>query len=192
MRLLCSVHNDDAPLFSAFAIQEHKPLVLTVYDSFVQPERGHAACDWQTRRDEDKRAMETLGAGIRFGGIPDNLNSTAASPRIVELFGRFCEDAEHAGDPISEVWLPLSEPGGHDQHNLVGDLGGKVFAGARIHRYTTYSRTKGRTRIGNEYKPTGVMVRKKLQAMAMYKTQLEIDALGCWPWFLDLREYYTA
>lgn len=190
MKLLCGPHNDDAVLFAAFAIQEHKPLVLTVYDSFVQPERGHFTCDWMTRREEDRRAMEILETDIRFGAIPDTLDSVAASPRTFELLGRFQEDAEHAGDSIDEVWLPLSEPGGHDQHNLVGDIGSKVFVGARIHRYTTYARAKGRTRIGSEYKPTGAMVRKKLQAMAMYKTQLEIDALGCWPWFLDLHEYY--
>ena len=89
----------------------------------------------------------------------------------------------------SEVWLPAVEKDGHEQHNLVGEIGAEVFKGATIHRYLTYTRTRGKSTNGIEVKPTGVELLKKLQALACYKTQIEIDALGCWPHFMSMSEF---
>jgi LmbE family N-acetylglucosaminyl deacetylase len=180
LKLLVSPHQDDAVLFAAYTLQREKPLVLTVYDSFIQVERGHKECTAIARRCEDLEAMNVLGCQVQFGGVPDTMGAEAAQ-RINTLLDEF--------EP-EEVWLPAVEIGGHEHHNLVGLIGGRMFSmRARIHRYLTYTRTGGKSTGGTEVQPTGAMVRRKLLALACYKTQLEIDALGCWPHFMDLREF---
>ena len=83
MKLFVSPHNDDAALFGSFRIQEQKPLVLTVYDSHVQPSRGHSSCDAATRRKEDLEAMNILGVGLALAGVPDTEPTLTARPRIL-------------------------------------------------------------------------------------------------------------
>lgn len=179
MKLFISPHNDDACLFGAFTLQREKPVVLTVYDSYVQVSRGHAQCDWETRRNEDIAAVrDVLGCPIQFAGLRDN-----------ELIQGAVLVALSKWSAATEVWLPAVEKNGHDQHNLVGEIGLQVFEHATVNRYLTYTRTGGKSTNGIEAKPTGAMVLKKLRALACYKTQIEIDALGCWPHFTDLREF---
>lgn len=121
--------------------------------------------------------MSLLGCAYSFGYVRDD----AADRNLVEL-------VLSKWRRVTDVWLPAVEEGGHEQHNLVGEIGEKVFRGAKIHRYLTYTQT-GKSTVGREVVPSGAMVRMKLLALACYKTQLEIDALGCWPHFMDLREY---
>jgi len=181
VKLFVSPHNDDAPLWGSFTLQCERPLVLTVFDSHIQPARGHTRCDAETRRQEDREAMTFLGCAIEFSGVPDNEPDASIQHRV---------RAALSGWNPSEVWLPAVETGGHDQHNLVGAVGLEIFSGTRIHRYLTYTRTGGKSTNGREIKPTGAMVLKKLQALTCYRTQLEIDALGCWPHFIrDQNEY---
>lgn len=203
MKLFVSPHSDDSVLFGAFTLQREKPTVLTVYDSYVQVARGNAACDAATRRAEDTAAVAgVLGCEITFDGLRDDLLEQihADPPRpdwklLITAEQRYeykegcVRGALEMFQGAEEVWLPAVEKNGHEQHNLVGEVGGAVFKGAKIHRYLTYTRTGGKSIHGTEVKPTGAMVRKKLQALACYKTQIEIDALGCWPWFCDLREF---
>ena len=181
MRLFVSPHNDDAPLWGSFTLQREGPLVLTVFDSHIQPERGHARCDAATRRQEDVEAVTLLGCRIAFSGVPDNEPGASIRERTHAALRHWTPE---------EVWLPAVEEGGHEQHNLVGEIGLEVFKGAKIHSYLTYTRTRGKSTNGREVKPTGTMVLKKLQALACYRTQIEIDALGCWPHFIgDQSEY---
>jgi LmbE family N-acetylglucosaminyl deacetylase len=180
MKLFVSPHNDDAALFASFTLQRERPLVLTVFDSHVQVSRGHYACDAATRRKEDAAAMEILGCGIAFSGVSDEEPELTIKERVRGALSHWTP---------SEVWIPAVEDGGHLQHNLVGEIGSDVFAGSKIHRYLTYTRTHGKSTNGREVKPTGAMMMKKLQALACYRTQIEIDALGCWPHFMDLREF---
>jgi hypothetical protein len=173
MKLFISAHNDDAPLWGSFTLQRETPMVLTVFDSHIQPARGHAQCDAATRRKEDLEAM--------FSGVPDNEPHASIRERI--------HAALRPWTP-TEVWLPAVEDGGHEHHNLVGEIGLEVLKGAKIHRYLSYTRTRGKSTNGREVTPTGAMVLKKLQALACYRTQIEIDALGCWPHFIrDQNEY---
>jgi LmbE family N-acetylglucosaminyl deacetylase len=181
VKLFVSPHNDDAPLWGSFTLQRETPLVLTVFDSHLQPARGYPKCDVATRRKEDVDAMTLLGCKIEFSGVSDNEPQASI---------RECVYAALRLWTPTEVWLPAIEDGGHDQHNLVGEIGLDVFKGAKIHRYLSYTRTRGKSTNGRPVTPTGVMVLKKLQAMACYRTQLEIDALGCWPHFIrDQNEY---
>lgn len=180
MKLFLSPHNDDACLFAAFALQCERPLVLAVFDSHIQVSRGHANCDAARRRKEDLEAITMLGCGVAFGGVRDDEPAHSIRTRVHSALSHWSP---------SEVWLPEVEEGAHEQHNLVGEIGLEVFKGATIHRYLTYTRTHGKSTNGREVKPTGAMVLKKLQALACYRTQIEADALGCWPHFLDLREF---
>ena len=73
----------------------------------------------------------------------------------------------------------------------MGELGGLVYTNARIHRYLTYQRKpkSGKSVDGTEVKPNGIMLYRKMQALLCYRSQIIIDALGCWPHFMDLREF---
>lgn len=166
-------------LWGAFTLQRERPVVLTVYDSVIQQQRGHAACDLVTRRNEDIEAVRgVMGCEIQFSALRD---TTLIAGAVLVALSKWA----HA----TEVWLPAVEKNGHDQHNLVGEIGTEVFKDAKIHRYLSYTRTHGKSTNGAEVKPTGAMVLNKLRALACYRTQIEIDALGCWPHFMDLREF---
>jgi LmbE family N-acetylglucosaminyl deacetylase len=178
--LFVSPHNDDAVLFGSFRIQEKRPLVLTVFDSHLQVQRGHPECSAVARRREDIEAINLLGCNIAFSGISDALPIADQRPLV--------DRALRHWNP-AEVWLPAVEDGGHEQHNLVGEVGLQVFQYAKVHRYLTYRRGVGRSTNGRPVMPTGKMVMAKLQALACYRTQIEIDRLGCWPHFLRLDEF---
>jgi len=62
--------------------------------------------------------------------------------------------------------------------------------GVAVWEYFTYTRTNGKSKYGEPVKMDGKSVATKLKAMLCYKTQIEIDALGCWPHFArGLEEY---
>ena len=82
MKLFVSPHNDDAPLWGSFTLQRETPLVLTVFDSHIQPERGHLQCDAATRRKEDVDAMTVLGCKVEFSGVPDNEPQASIRERV--------------------------------------------------------------------------------------------------------------
>lgn len=184
MKLFVSPHNDDAVLFGAFTLQREKPLVLTVFDSFVQQRRGHEECSAITRKAEDHEAIRgILGCDIQFAGVPDDAPHGECERRVRWALRKFAP---------TELWLPAVEADGHEQHNLVGELGGIVYMGVKIHRYLTYT-TKGKSTCGENVPWTGTMLRNKLKALACYKTQIEIDALGCSEHFIrDQNEYVVA
>lgn len=186
MKLFVSPHNDDAVLFGAFSLMRYRPVAMTVLDSYVQPKRGHAACSASLRRAEDCAAISgVLNLSMLFGGVPDDLASPEMEQRVREVFRDL--------GPVESVWLPAVEESGHDHHNLIGRIGLEVFSGAEICRYLTYTRNGGKSTGGAPVPCSGTMARKKLQALACYQTQIEIDALGCWPHFLgDQTEYLAA
>lgn len=177
MNLFLSPHNDDAVLFGAFTIQREKPLVITVFDSYLQGLRGYYNCI--DRRDEDINAMRIIEAPLTFFGFSD-----AMKPED-EIRKAFREYA-HA----EMVWAPAIEEGGHAQHNLIGRLAGEIFP--RVTYYTTYTNA-GKSRGSIEVIPeSGEHIRRKLKALACYESQIDIEALGCRPHFMnDLREYYV-
>jgi hypothetical protein len=60
----------------------------------------------------------------------------------------------------------------------------------RLRRYTTYTRTGGRTRTSTAYPvPSPDALVAKHRALACYRSQMQPET-GCQPWFLsDLNEY---
>lgn len=190
-KLFLSPHNDDEVLFGAFTIQREAPDVAVVFDSHLQPERGHGECRWDTRRRESNAGVRCLRDfeyvspfEVFFLGLSDREAWT-----VGELVTIMSQKFVARKVEYSEVWAPGEETRGHEHHNLVAAAALLVFPNAKIHRYLTYTRTSGKSTHGIEVKPKGIEVRRKLEAMACYKTQLENDALGCWPHFMDLREF---
>jgi len=177
-----SPHNDDAVLFGAFTLMRDRPVVMTVLDSYVQRKRGFADCSAQQRRAEDLLAITgVLNRSLFFGGVPDDLPLEDMADQVRQVFREV--------GPVQEVWLPLWEDGGHDHHNLMATVGRQEFPVPQIHWYLTYTKA-GKSTGGVAMPCSGQMVRKKLEALACYKSQLDIDALGCYPHFLrDQQEY---
>lgn len=182
MRLFVSPHNDDAVLFGAFTLQRERPQVLTVFDSFVQVERGFLNCTAQARRAEDLRAITVLDCAFHSGYVPDSLSGEKAGSAVRGMLESWAER-------VTEVWLPAVEVNGHEQHNLVGQIGLDVFSKANRHCYLTYT-AAGKSVNGTPVPCTADMIWRKLIALACYRTQLEVHELGCWPHFLrDQTEY---
>lgn len=178
-KLFLSPHNDDAVLFGAFTIQRERPLVMTVFDSQVQANRGHRVTATQ-RRAEDEAAMQILGQQVSFCGFSD---ARLVEQELEEYFRFFSH--------LDEVYAPAVEEGGHPHHNLIGAIAARIWPG-RVLPYLTYT-SSGKSRSAKEVHPaSGEHVRRKLHALACYESQIDIEALGCRPHFLnDLHEYYA-
>lgn len=180
--LLLSPHNDDETLFAAFTILRHRPTVVTCFQSFVQEQRGGPT--WQTREAETVRAVSCLGADrpIQLLVRDDKPDETMLRSLLTHI-----RDA----DRWDIVFAPAVEEGGHDQHNLVGELAVEIFGGFRVMLYLTYVRGSGKTRSDCEapYEPGWPSA--KLRAMAEYESQIELGNTSTW--FIDetLREWYA-
>lgn len=186
MKLLISPHTDDETLFSAFTIQREKPQVVIVYDSYIQVQRGHAAAGRTVRRNESIAACKELGvAEPIFLGFDDSADhSLDIEKRMMQAFRSF--------ENVEAVWCPASEWDGHQQHNIVASICDLVFMDCIEAKYLTYTRSKGKSTSSTLVKPDTSWIIPKLKALACYKTQIEIVALGCWPHFLrDQNEYYV-
>lgn len=176
MKLFLSPHNDDETLFGAFTIMREKPLVVVVFDSYIQVARGAEWCDWKTRRQETARAMIALGQFSHYAldrdELPDDrlIESAQEMDYREELEGvmrlplRFCglrDDCLWTGNDtfkaicetvgpehLSGVIAPADEPNGHAHHNLVAVAAASLAGNLEIPlvKYTTYTRTGGKTR----------------------------------------------
>lgn len=177
MKLFVSPHNDDETIFGAFTILRERPLVVVVFDSFIQPARGIPGTTAAERRAETAAACQILGVECQFIGYRDDQPPHADAIRgRLELFG------------VAEVWAPCTEMDGHEHHNLVaraclGLPGAKDF-------YLTYTK-RGKSTNGRKvpYEPHWIGL--KLRALAEYKSQFQ-PATGCAPHFIgrSLEEYY--
>lgn len=186
MKLFLSPHNDDETLFGSFTVMRERPEVMVVFDSYLQVSRGSIQCHWASRQLETLAALRELTAG-------------EACPPVTELFARLRDDQNYRHEEIAErilslvpeaeqVWAPLWEQDGHAQHNAVA-LAASIAYPGKVTSYLTYTRNGGKSTNGRKVSCNGAMLLRKLKAMACYKTQIEIDALGCWPHFMDLNEY---
>lgn len=182
MKLFISPHTDDEALFGSFTLLREKPIIAIVFDGYVQEKRG-ARVNADQRRAETLAAMQIFGLShhVRFLEFRDDdpTVTAAAIRRRIESMN------------ASEIYAPAIEPGGHHQHNLVG----QACEGLPVaHRYLTY--TPAGKSISAQEVPIcdGSWIGLKLRALACYESQHALDPrLGCWPHFLrDQREYYAA
>ena len=178
--LLLSPHNDDEVLFASFLILKYQPDVLVCYAGHCQD--GVTALE---REEETKRALWRLGhtGTMTQSEIPDTSNHQADLRKVLVAFNE-------KNGPYDAVFAPAVELGGHLQHNTVGDLADEIWPG-QVVNYTTYVRGEGRTISETEVKPERGWISRKLQAMAVYRSQIERPEIEYW--FLDstLREYIT-
>lgn len=185
MKLLISPHNDDEVLFTSFTILREMPLVVIVYDGYIQGKRGlNVTAD--RRRKETLAAMKILGANVEFLGFPDD-NPLISSVAINHALQKY-------GSKLETIYYPAFEFNGHVQHNLVSQAGLQGLGGSEIHvQYMTYT-TQGKSRsdhlVSVEHSS---WISKKLRALACYESQFSLDPhMGCWQHFLRDQNEYTA
>ncbi len=178
MKLFISPHNDDEVLFGAFTLMVEKPVVVIVYDSYVQAERGIKGCSWAQRRMETIAACGSLGippSNICFLALPDNqvaqIESIAVKLRFIAV-----EASEVSKSEITTVYAPANySPKGNQHHNKVSLACNKAFSPEQLRFYHTYTAegkvTKGRRVPIPENMPA---VSMKLAALLEYESQLEL------------------
>lgn len=177
MKLLISAHNDDETLFAAFTILREKPLVVVVFDSYVQPARGIPGTTADARRAETRAACNVLGVECEFIGFRDD------QPPSLEALRSQIQSLE-----AGRIWAPAFEASGHDHHNLVADACKGLPV---VDRYLTYTRLHGKS-IGPKKVPIErpQWIGLKLKALSCYESQFQ-EATGCAPHFLrGTEEYY--
>jgi len=177
--ILIQPHDDDAVLFACWTLLRHKPLVVTVFDSYVQPGRGIPNTTWQDRARETDVACEILGvrnARLNFRDDDETVNPVQIFARAINLLPRAVQKSD-------TIYVPLPEPDGHPQHNLVG------IAFGRIPKYYLTYTTRGKSTNATEVPFEPEWVALKLRALAEFKSQFQ-PATGCVEHFLrGLREY---
>lgn len=173
-----SPHHDDETLFGAYLLLEHDPHVIIVL--------GHA--DLQGKRglpiSPVERTAETVAAcgelgvtRLSFWPQPDS----APDWEAIEAMMRDLPAPDR-------VFCPAIEPGGHEDHNMVGELASKVFGIDRCVFYLTYVRGQGRSSWGHENPPEPEWIVLKHRALACYQSQIAEPSTR--PWFLDtIREW---
>lgn len=155
-------HNDDESLFGAFTLMREKPLVVVVTDSYIQPNRGDAGCDAETRRQETIDAMALAGCPVVFLGIKDTELTEAL---LIERLKSFCPD---------KVYAPAVQ-GGNVQHDIVGRVAKQLF-GKRCEFYTTYTQMDLYTTGKKEVVPTQKEMELKDLMLSCYTSQLTLPS----------------
>ncbi len=167
--LFLSPHNDDETLFASYILQRYKPAVVV--------------CLWGTTQGASigsRRSAETEAA-LRVLGCNDfrQWRFSDTNPDWQAIEQNLC-----ALDDVERVFAPYFIQGGHDHHNELSRIAGRVF-GNCVSWYGTYRRGEGRFRDGLlESTPDDPSwVSRKFRAMACYTTQIEIANTR--PWFSD-------
>ena len=175
-------HNDDETLFLAFTLcREAADIqVVVIFDGYVQAARGEPVT-WQQRREETAAALKELGVVKPpvFAGFSDQTPDWGG-------IRKFLLDLSHEhAFPI--VYAPLEEPNGHYQHNMVRRAALGYFDYVQSYTtYTTASKSVGSTPVI----PEPDWVRRKLRALACYRSQIEVA--NCREHFMrGLHEYYA-
>lgn len=184
MKVFISPHNDDETLFGAFTLLRERPVVVIVYDSYVQTKRGITGCGWAERRAETWNALGELGLDDALHlGMGDDLEyrPDQIRSRLGEVLGGLHR--------VESAWAPAPEANGHVQHNLVGIACQGL---PDLTRYLTYTAAGKSTSDKPVTMGGSRWIAAKLRALACYRSQMSLDPrLGCWPHFLrDQTEYY--
>ncbi len=180
--LLLQPHSDDCALFACFSAIRYRPHVVTVLQSALQASRGTGITNEQ-RLEEDDCAFSEIGV------THEALEAWDADPdwEYVEAMLKVIDDDEGG---FERVIAPAVLPGGHDQHNRVGQIALDVFGARVTHRYLTY--VNGRDRVQGvpvEYEP-GWVATKHL-ALACYRSQIAEPSTSH-HFLAPLYEWYAA
>lgn len=177
--LFLAPHNDDETLFGAYTLLAAKPTVVVCLWGTTQGIHG------DVRVRETKEAMKVLDIeDVRHLYVPDDRRSQDLALWLRQGMLRISAERE-----FSTVFAPMIEDGGHEQHNLVGELALEIFD--HVIPYATYRRGHGRTKTSIEVGCRPEWPARKLAAMACYKSQIRLESTR--PWFFDVdaqREWY--
>jgi len=152
LKLFLSPHNDDESLFGAYTLMREKPLVVVVYDSYVQ--------DWVTteeRREETAKAMAVISRPYSFIGLNDK---TATRDDTYGALSEFTPDV---------VYAPT---GSHKHHTWLGEIARELW-GDKVILYTTYETSPDLVIGSVEIKPTDDEIATKNAMLDCYVSQLE-------------------
>jgi LmbE family N-acetylglucosaminyl deacetylase len=161
--LLISPHDDDQALFAAFTCLRHKPTVVIVTDSYIQPQRGEVGCDVETRATETLNACKILGCPVvRLGIRDDTVDEWTVLDKLVKF------------QNFDRIYGPAIQ-GGSPHHDIVGSACMKVF-GPYLKQYTTYTKTQLWTPGNTEVIPTEEELDLKRKALACYTSQVNLSS----------------
>lgn len=158
--LFIEPHQDDAILFGAFTLMREKPLVLSLTDSFIQPNRGEKGCSAAERRQETIEACKLLGCPVVFAGLRDDSLDKCQIEGVLSRFHGF-----------DKVYAPAIQ-GGNAQHDLIGECVKKWRPD--VIQYTTYTKTELYTEGDIEITPSKIEQELKLKALGCYPSQLNL------------------
>ena len=167
--VLFAPHQDDEALFCAYTIMREKPLVISVTDSWIQPNRGDVGCDAETRWAETKKAMEILGAPCIRLGIKD-------FELDYQFLGSFLMKSLSGFDT---VYCPAIQEG-NPQHDIISRACQAVF-GSKCKLYSTYAKGEWFSKGDIEIVPTEEEFELKKKALLEYRSQLNLAS--CAPHF---------
>lgn len=168
--LLLAPHADDETLFASYLAQRYGATVVVVYD--------------EGRENELSQATTWLGCPYVQLHAPKGASEEATEEYLWGLH-----------DPMAEttwdtVIAPAVEEFGHEEHNIVGRLGERVFKDSQQIRYRTYSPRGTRSHGEQVFPDQPVFIARKLAALSCYRSQIE--GVATQPWFydaLDMREW---
>ncbi len=161
--ILLSCHNDDESLYAGYTLMRHKPLVIIVTDSYIQPRRGDVGCTAEIRRQETIEAMQLVGCPVVFLGIKDAELREGGLRERLKVFNP------------ETVYIPALQ-GGNPQHDLVNKVALELFGRQRCEQYSTYSKTQLYIPEGYEIKPTQVEIELKNKMLDCYISQLNLPS----------------
>lgn len=181
--IVLAPHGDDEVLFAAYTCMRERAHVIVCSQD----------ADPAVRKDrslETTRAIEILRCSHHEWPVPaDRFEKNLGQMKV--WMAAWNSTSLVASTP-DRVYAPAIHPEGHEQHNLIGELAREVF-GDKVIFYGTYAPRGERQHLGREVIPDADEIRRKFEALACYRTQIEHPLSR--PWFfdlLDMREWLSS
>lgn len=161
MTILLSPHDDDNALFASFTCMREKPLVVIVFGSYIQPNRGEIGCSFEERWKETKEACALLDVPCLHLNLRDD---TATENDMKEALKKL--------SGFDKVYAPAIQ-GGNIHHDMVGRYAKELFDNVVF--YPTYTKTELWTKGDKEIIPTREEAELKNKVLECYQSQLRIN-----------------
>lgn len=174
--IVLAPHNDDESLWTSFSILRERAHVIICLQSKREELRGEGITA-EERNAETEAAVKILGGTVEF--LPFNDATPDWSGMVSALSARItCET----------VYAPAIEPGGHMQHNMVGEIANSVSK--TVLHYMTYT-NKGKSTSPHRVPFEPWWAALKLKALACYTSQIR-SPLYVDHFLREQYEYYAA
>jgi LmbE family N-acetylglucosaminyl deacetylase len=184
MKLFLSPHNDDETLFGAYTLIREQPHVIVVLRSFVEASWENGP-PYHVRETETRKALGVLGLPAAYEQWPYR-DSNPDWDEIADQLGAYSEDCD-----IEHVWAPAVELGGHEHHNMLGEIARDVFPAESVTYYLTYIHGKGKSCDGIVVPTSHEWEMKKVKALQQYKSQWELPQTRMHFTERNINEYYA-